>query len=512
VPSAEVPGPPELFSPPRIDAHDDAPPDRGPHADLSGQLLNALSSARWFAGKGRRAQLSGHTALGWLTEVDEWPAVRIEIVEISYPPEEDPDEPHLHAEPVDVQQPDALRQAGGRSEAQEMPYELYQVPVSYWPAPQSELAHAELARTVDPDLGTVVGYDAAQDPAACRILLGLLLDARRFREPDSEVRFIPTDTEGLSASDQPQPFRGQQSNTSIMFGEVAMLKLFRRLELGRNLDIETHDALNTAGVGDVARLYGWIEGAWRHRGEDVRADFAMLVEKLVGAEDGWGLALQALTDGRGFVADAAKLGHALAEIHAALRDAFPTAGGSGADTAAVMAERFALARAIAPALDTYADGVLAAFAALGAADFDVQRVHGDFHLGQTLRTPAGWKIIDFEGEPAKTLTERLAPDSVWRDIAGMLRSFDYAGASEPGPDAARWVADCRTAFLDAYTGGELDPVDAAVLRAYEVDKAVYEVVYEVRNRPDWVDIPLGAVAALAGAAPTTDQILTGEKE
>ena len=143
--------------------------------------------------------------------------------------------------------------------------------------------------------------------------------------------------------------------------------------------------------------------------------------------------------------------------------------------------------------------MLAAFGALGAADLDVQRVHGDFHLGQTLRTPGGWKIIDFEGEPAKTLSERLAPDSVWRDIAGMLRSFDYAGASVPGPDAARWVADCRTAFLDAYAGGKLHRGDAAVLRAYEVDKAVYEVVYEVRNRPDWVDIPLGAVAALAGA-------------
>ncbi len=497
MPSAEVPGPPELFSPPRIDAHDDAPPDRGPHVDLTGQLLNALTAARWFAGKGRRAQLSGHTTLGWLTEVEEWPAVRIEIVEVSYPPDEDPDEAGLRAEPV---------------EAKEMPYELYQVPVSYWPAPQSELGHAELARTVDPDLGRVVAYDAAQDPAACRILLRLLLDARRFREPDSEVRFTPTETEGVSATDQPQPFRGQQSNTSIMFGEVAMLKLFRRLELGRNLDIETHDALNKAGVRDVARLFGWIEGAWRHRGEDVRADFAMLVEKLVDAEDGWGLALQALTDQRSFVSDAAQLGRALAEIHAALRDAFPTASGSGADTASVMAERFAVARAIAPALDAYADGVLAAFGALGAADFDVQRVHGDFHLGQTLRTPVGWKIIDFEGEPAKTLPERLAPDSVWRDIAGMLRSFDYAGASVPGPVAARWVADCRTAFLDAYTGGELDGTDAAVLRAYEVDKAVYEVVYEVRNRPDWVGIPLGAVAALVGATPTADQTLTGEKE
>jgi maltokinase len=147
--------------------------------------------------------------------------------------------------------------------------------------------------------------------------------------------------------------------------------------------------------------------------------------------------------------------------------------------------------------------VLTGFGALAGAELDLQRVHGDFHLGQTLRTPSGWKIIDFEGEPAKTLAERLAPDSVWRDIAGMLRSFEYAGASVPpstddgGPDAAQWVADCRSAFLAGYAGGELSPADAATLRAYELDKAIYEVVYEVRNRPDWVHIPLGAVAALA---------------
>src|SRR6478609_4955556 len=99
--------------------------------DLTGQLLNAISRARWFAGKGRRAELTGHTKLGWLTELDQWPAVRLEIAEISYPPDEDPDDP---AEIV-------------------APYELYQLAVSYHRAPSNELAHAELGRTTDPDLG-----------------------------------------------------------------------------------------------------------------------------------------------------------------------------------------------------------------------------------------------------------------------------------------------------------------------------------------------------------------------
>ena len=454
---------------------------------MSAELLTAISRARWFAGKGRRAELTGHTRLGWLTDLDQWPAVRIEIVELSYPDE-------LGA-----------------------PHELYQLPVSYHRAPDGTLAHAELLRTTDPDLGEVVGYDAAQDPAACRVLLAALLDARRVREPDSELRFTPTDTDGLSVADEPQPFRGQQSNTSIMFGETSMLKLFRRLELGHNLDIEVHDALNKAGVADAARLYGWVDASWRHRGQDVSADLGMLVEKLTGAQDGWGLALAALADGKPFDDEAARLGAALAEIHAALHDAFPTAQSSGDQVAAVMTDRFAAARVIAPALEDYAAGVLAGFAALAGTELDLQRVHGDFHLGQTLRTPSGWKIIDFEGEPAKTLRERIAPDSVWRDIAGMLRSFDYAGATvapsveNGGPGTAQWVADCRAAFLAGYAGGELSSADAATLRAYELDKAVYEVVYEVRNRPDWVHIPLGAVAVLADQK-LADQTLTGEKE
>ena len=142
-------------------------------------------------------------------------------------------------------------------------------------------------------------------------------------------------------------------------------------------------------------------------------------------------------------------------------------------------------------------------------------MHGDFHLGQTLHTPSGWKIIDFEGEPAKTMAERRAPDSVWRDVAGMLRSFDYAAASVPGPQSAAWAAACRAAFLRGYTVAELGATEASLLRAYEADKAIYEVVYEMRNRPDWIGIPLRAVAELAagnhdsrgsGSSPTFAEI------
>jgi maltokinase len=150
-------------------------------------------------------------------------------------------------------------------------------------------------------------------------------------------------------------------------------------------------------------------------------------------------------------------------------------------------------------LAPYRTALRQVFDQLDAESLPVQRVHGDFHLGQTLHIARGWKIIDFEGEPAKSLAERAAPDSVWRDIAGMLRSFGYAAASVPGPGSVAWAAECRAAFLSGYAGRELTPAEAATLRAYEADKAVYEVMYEVRNRPDWVDIPLAALAALTGS-------------
>jgi predicted trehalose synthase len=139
---------------------------------------------------------------------------------------------------------------------------------------------------------------------------------------------------------------------------------------------------------------------------------------------------------------------------------------------------------------------------------DLQQVHGDYHLGQVLHSGSrGWILLDFEGEPLRPLSERTAPDLALRDVAGMLRSFDYAARhSTVGLDpedrrsvaAKAWAAACREAFLDGYAGGGADdPRDHGVLlRALELDKALYEVVYETRNRPTWLGIPLGAVRRL----------------
>jgi maltokinase len=488
---------------------------------VADQVLRYISGARWFAGKGRRARLRSLTPLPWLTDVSDFfrpgaaPAVRFEIAEVSYPAEEDPEPTavgpevsELDTEPMPSLGPISVPEMDHQFVV--APTEHYQLAVSYRAAPHSDLHHAEIGRFTDPDLGPVIAYDAAQDPQACTAILNALLAGRRLRSPDSETRFNITNASGLGTHLVPRQFAGQQSNTSVLLGDTAILKLFRRLELGPNLDIEVHAALNAADIPDVARLFGWIEGSWVSGGRQLDADLAMVVEKLADAVDGWDLALDSLraensgdesSAGSGFTAEAEALGRALAEIHHALRAAFPTTRVLGTPTAMIMMDRLQGAAAIVPALAPHIPGLLACFDHLGAETLDTQRVHGDFHLGQTLHTPAGWKIIDFEGEPAKTMAERRAPDSVWRDIAGMLRSFDYAAASVPGQRSAAWAAECRAAFLHGYAGGALAGTDTSLLRAYEADKAIYEVIYETRNRPDWVGIPLHAVALLARDNP-----------
>ena len=166
-----------------------------------------------------------------------------------------------------------------------------------------------------------------------------------------------------------------------------------------------------------------------------------------------------------------------------------------------MKDRLSTAAAIAPALLTHADGLRRCFAALADQTLDTQRVHGDFHLGQTLHTPDGWKIIDFEGEPAKTMAERVAPDSGWRDVAGMLRSFDYAAASVPGPESAGWAEECRPAFLRGYAGGELSP--AAGGRGPRVRGGQGDLRGDLRGaEPSRLGVhPAGAVATLAQTEP-----------
>jgi maltokinase len=298
------------------------------------------------------------------------------------------------------------------------------------------------------------------------------------------------------------------------------LKIYRQVAPGVNPDVEVQLALDSVRCPHIATPLGWADSP--------DGVLAFLQEFLVGGTEGWESAQASVRDlfveadlhpsdvGSDFAAEAERLGRVTAEVHASLRAALPTSVLDPEQVAArVAAMQADLADAVreVPALRPYAAGLGRAYDELlalarGGQKVDVQRVHGDFHLGQTLRTPAGWKILDFEGEPARPADERRALDTPLRDVAGLLRSFDYAARlvllDHPGDPqrayrAGEWVEHNSDAFCLGYAAASgRDPrEDDVLLRALLTQKAVYEVVYEARMRPSWVVLPLAAVERLA---------------
>ena len=267
----------------------------------------------------------------------------------------------------------------------------------------------------------------------------------------------------------------EQSNTSVVFGEQVILKVFRRIVGGINPDIELTRVLGRAGNPHIAALlgtFGIVE-------DGVPFSLAMVSAYAPDAVSGWDLATRGSFDG-----ESRRLGEAVASVHATL------ASELGTSTATVPVERFRArlesALVDAPQLATYRAAIEQRYDALEGRPLPMQRVHGDLHLGQVLRTTQTWLLIDFEGEPGAPLDQRRQPDSPLRDVAGMLRSFDYADAGS------------RAEFCDGYASvAGADPrADAEVLAAYELDKVVYEARYEASHRPDWLHIPLCGIRDL----------------
>jgi predicted trehalose synthase len=305
---------------------------------------------------------------------------------------------------------------------------------------------------------------------------------------------------------------GEQSNTSIVFDEdgrpTIILKLFRTLHHGENPDVTVQRVLSAAGSPYVPRFLGSLDAEWTDVGRAsgrAHGTVAFAQEFLPGVRDGWAIALEAARDGRDFTGAARDLGVAVAGVHGALGAALETVEPGAEAVAAVgtaWRRRLSIAVAEVPEVAARSAAIQAVYEDALARRWPLlQRIHGDLHLGQVLAVPdGGWRIVDFEGEPLRPMHERAIPDLAPRDVAGMLRSFDYAGAVGGGTDAAAWAAACRSAFLDAYASApgsvELDPV---LLRALVLDKAVYESIYEARNRPDWVAVPLAGVDATLGA-------------
>ncbi len=385
----------------------------------------------------------------------------------------------------------------------------YQLVVEYRSRSVARLEHVRVGTT---ESGLVL-YDALHDREITRDWLSII-----DGEGTDEIR-------GHRISNRPLPRRGpslvmtaEQSNTSLVFGDSVVLKFYRRPQPGVHPDVEIHQALAEAGCSHVAESVGYIDAADR--------TIAYAQEFLTGGVEGWELAKNSVRDllregdlhadevGGDFAAEAQRLGEVTGEVHQALSEVLPTAVWGHAERRA-LARRFTdnlrAALDLAPLLAPYAAGLEAIYAAVAAegSSIEVQRVHGDLHLGQTMRVPQGWKLLDFEGEPSRPVEERRALDSPHRDVAGMLRSFDYAAqqfsAAEPLTTQAdyrarEWATRNQAAFCEGYAKATgRDPRHSAtLLRAYEADKAVYEVVYETTMRPAWVAIPLAAVERLAG--------------
>jgi maltokinase len=302
---------------------------------------------------------------------------------------------------------------------------------------------------------------------------------------------------------------GEQSNTSVILGgphPTAILKVLRTLQPGENPDIEVPRRLVEVGWTHVPEPLAWYETDWRGPdGATAHGYLGVLSAFVPQAQDGFVLACGYAERGASFAVLASELGDVMATMHAALVRGFGTDSTTRAEdgpeaVAASLAGRFAWATSAVPALARFApavDDVLAQVRALPTAP-PRQRVHGDLHLGQVLRSTDTWFVTDFEGEPSAPLEQRTRPDLAVRDVAGMLRSFDYAAAvgGLTGEAAASWTGEARAALLDGYSAGADDAPTPVLLRALELDKTLYEVVYESRNRPSWVPIPMAALDRL----------------
>jgi maltokinase len=395
-------------------------------------------------------------------------------------------------------------------------HETYQLPLGLRPA--EEGWHERVILEAD---GWTV-YDALADPAHGRELLHRMRSASELSLEDGMLRFRWAESAGagLGGTVDVRPVGVEQSNSSVVFGESLILKAFRRVEPGINPELELLRFLSSRGFPHIAPLAGWYEVEARR----LDATLGVLQEYLQDARDGWELALDELVvDPEALLDRVRALGAVTGELHTVLGSeasdpAFCPDEPSTEALSLLLAdideqiERVFLdlpdTEAVAPIRGRGQDvrERLQSLTHIGAGG-KVIRTHGDFHLGQTMLTDRGWVILDFEGEPARPLPERRLKRSPLRDVAGMLRSFSYASAGarllRGGDPPADWEDRARESFLAGYNEtvdhGLLppghDPTEK-LLSVFELEKAVYELRYELNHRPDWVPIPVAGILRL----------------
>jgi maltokinase len=392
-------------------------------------------------------------------------------------------------------------------------HEIYQVPVAI-----DGDARPPAARIAG--VGDATAYDLLAERLDPPRLLRLIVGGGEVASGDGSVVFEWVGDEAPPEGAEARPISSEQSNSSVVFGENAILKVFRKIEAGVSPELELLRFLNERRFLQVPQLLGWYE----YRGRPADATLGVVQEFIPDGRDGWEWTLDGLAgDPDTLLEPLRALGATIGAMHSAL-------GGDPTDPVFAPEERGNESLALFTAsLDEQIERVfldlpdderlapilhrgeelrdqLRGLAGIGGAGMAI-RGHGDLHLGQCLLSDRGWTILDFEGEPARPLVERRAKHSPLRDVAGLLRSVAYAPlaahlqrGAEP---AAGWELHARQDFLDGY----LDNIDPTLLPAtrrevdhllaiYELEKAVYELTYELDNRPDWVDIPVAGITRL----------------
>ena len=393
-------------------------------------------------------------------------------------------------------------------------HEVYQMPIGIRPASDgwSERVIAEVEGKTY--------YDALADPQHARELLHLMRAGADVQAGEGMLAFRWVGGAGERGTVDVRPVGVEQSNSSIVFGEALILKAFRRVEPGVNPELDLLRFLSAREFPHIAPIAGWFQ----YEGRLMDATLGVLQEYLAGAQDGWELALDALSsDPEAFLSEVHALGVVTGELHTAL-------GSEASDPAFAPEEPSTEAISILTATideeierifvelpeDEAIDPIrgrgqdvqerLQMLASVGTAG-RVIRTHGDYHLGQTMLADRGWVILDFEGEPARPISQRRLKRSPLRDVAGMLRSFSYAAAGSRilrgAPPPESWEERARETFLGGYFEAVepalLPPGDEAtrkMLSIFELEKAVYELRYELNNRPDWVAIPVAGIVRL----------------
>jgi maltose alpha-D-glucosyltransferase / alpha-amylase len=379
--------------------------------------------------------------------------------------------------------------------------------------------------------------DALTEPGFNALLLEAIAQRRRFRGRRGDLLALPTQhLARLRSSDHrldPRLSSAEQSNNSVVFGERLILKLFRRLESGVNPDLEVSRFLTERRFPNVAPVAGALLYRW---GRDQAATLAMLQAYVPNQGDAWSHALDELASEdvgaiERYVPFAELLGRRTAEMHLALASA-PKDPAFAPEPTTMLDARSAYQSIRSLAVQVFqtlrrqvpgmagedradAEDVMAVeehlhrrLRALLETPISARRIrcHGDYHLGQLLFTGGDFVIVDFEGEPARPLAERRLKRWAMRDLAGMLRSFDYAAEAAGVGFAREWARRTSLAFTDAYWEAAGDAVFVPttseerdlLMDVLQIEKALYELRYELDNRPAWVRIPLRGLLSLVG--------------